>query len=280
MRPGPLISLGLSVIVGIVAVVFGRNWLDREASAALPPPTAEVIVEEVATVPILVAATSFERGDAVNANALDVVDWPEAFLPAGAMSDASELVLPDGSYPYSLGVIAAGEPIVPAKLSMQRPRETLAGLIEPGFRAVSIEVDDDTGVAGFVLPDHRVDVILSREQISRDGAKSFKPETLVQNVRVLAVDQQYTSDLDGASLARTVTLEVSPAQAGTLTAGADIGRLGLALRAKDDVSLAAPQRRTVSSRPRTPARSTASVRIIEGEEEKMVTAPVARSRTN
>lgn len=276
MRIGPIISLGLSIVIGIVAVVFGRTWLNNEAEAARP--AAEVVVEEVETQTILVATALIERGDALEDVLFEQRDWPVDFVPAGAMSDAGEIVLPDGSLPFALGTITPGEPILAAKISRTKPRDTLAGIIEPGFRAVSIEVDDATGVAGFVLPNHRVDVILSREILSPNTGANYRPETLVRNVRVLAVDQAFGEELDGATLARSVTLEVSPHQAGLLTAGADIGRLGLALRAEHDVSLAEPVRKPRRTTPvRRPSR--ASVRIIEGEEEKTVTTPVAAAKS-
>jgi len=275
MRIGPIISLVLSILVGIAAVVFGRTWLNNEAEASRSAP--EVIVEEVATTQILVAKAQIERGDAVEDTLVELVAWPEDFLPEGILNDPSDLILIDGGAPFALGTIAAGEPVLTAKISRTRPRDTLAGIIEPGYRAVSIEVDDATGVAGFVLPNHRVDVILSRELISQTGARNYRPETIVRNVRVLAIDQQFGDGLDGATLARSVTLEVSPTQAGLLTAGADIGRLGLSLRAEQDVSLAEPVRK---ARPAPVRRSsTAAIRVIEGEEEKTVTTPVARVRT-
>ncbi|MEO0881601.1 MAG: Flp pilus assembly protein CpaB [Pseudomonadota bacterium] len=275
MRIGPIISLGLSILVGIVAVFFGRSWLNTEAEAARPTP--EVVVEEVATQPILVAKALIDRGDALEAVLLEQRDWPVDFIPDGTFTDPSDFSLPDGRLPFALGAITPGEPILAAKISRTKPRDTLAGIIEPGYRAVSIEVDDATGVAGFVLPNHRVDVILSRELISPNSGPNFRPETIVRNVRVLAVDQAFGEELDGATLARSVTLEVTPNQAGLLTAGADIGRLGLALRAEKDVSLAEPVRQV---RRRAPVRrpSRASVRIIEGEEEKTVTTPVARAK--
>ncbi|MEM6900997.1 MAG: Flp pilus assembly protein CpaB [Pseudomonadota bacterium] len=277
MRIGPIISLGLSIVVGIVAVVFGRTWLSNEAEAARP--AAEVIVEEVQTEAILVATALINRGDALEDVLFEVKDWPADFIPAGVIKSPSELVLPNGTPTFALGTITPGEPILAAKISRSKPRDTLAGIIEPGFRAVSIEVDDATGVAGFVLPNHRVDVILSREIISRNGAENYRPETLVRNVRVLAVDQAFGDELDGATLARSVTLEVTPTQAGSLTAGADIGRLGLALRAEEDVSIAEPVVRRRRAAPvRRPSR--ASVRIIEGEEEKTVTTPVARAQAD
>ncbi len=282
MRTGPVISLILSVIVGLVAVVFGRSWLDREAEASLPPSGASPIALAPATTRILVARNLIERGTSLSEELVDYLEWPADFVPAGAVSEFAALVSESGGLAYARGVIVPGEPILSEKLTFQVPRETLASIIEPGFRAVSLEVTDATGVAGFVLPEHRVDVILSRELVNPNGSRSFRPETIVENVRVLGVDQNFSSELEGASLARTVTLEVSPDQAGALTAAADIGRIGLALRSKAEPAITEPEPAPLpvvvrqAPRPRRP--TTATVRIIEGEDEETVTTPVASSR--
>lgn len=282
MRTGPIISLILSVIVGLVAVVFGRSWLDSEAEASLPPGDAAQSIAAPVTTRIMVARNLIERGAGLTEEQVDYLDWPEAFVPAGAVTEFDALVSESGGLAYARGVIVPGEPILSEKLTFQVPRETLASIIEPGFRAVSLEVTDATGVAGFVLPEHRVDVILSRELINPNGSRSFRPETIVENVRVLGVDQTFSSELEGASLARTVTLEVSPEQAGTLTAASDIGRIGLALRSKSEPAITEPKPEPTpvvvrrAPRPRRP--TTATVRIIEGEDEETVTTPVASKR--
>lgn len=284
MRAGPIISLGLSILVGIAAVVFGRGWLNSEAEAARPD--AVVLTEAVAPVAltkIYVASTSIERGDTISVDALQLVDWPTDYVPHGAVTDAAQFINHDGSLPFSLGMIVAGEPVLLNKLSSQTVRDTLAQLIEPGYRAVSVEVDDATGVAGFILPDHRVDVNSFREVsegVNRDRVQ--RGYLLLSNVRVLAVDQSFAEGLDGAKVARTVTLQVTPEQAKALGVAVESGSIGLALRRADDETepsiVAAPPRRAVATY-RQPAKSAfANIRVIAGEDEETVSAPVAQSK--
>lgn len=280
MRTAPIVSLGLSIVVGIAAVVFGRGWLDSEADAANVP---AAVLEQVQTRDILVANTLIERGDLLTDKSFKIVSWPEEHLPEGYLSDTSMLTGADGNFPYALGVMVPGEPLLGGKLSPNAVRDTLAGLIEPGYRAVSIEVDDATGVAGFVLPDMRVDVnVFTEVGSNRSRQPQLQARTLLQDVRVLAVDQMFTESLEGAAPARTVTLQVTPAEARALGAASLGGQVGLALRAKGEVTILPPPPAPRRAAPRrsAPTKRTTTIRVIEGDTETTVTAPVARPETN
>lgn len=279
MRAGPIVSLILSILVGIAAVVFGRGWLNSEAEAARPVAQAVVEIEPTPLTKIYVANASIERGDVVSVDSLQLVDWPADYVPLGAISDPSDFTNPDGSLPFSLGVMVPGEPVLLNKLSSQTVRDTLAQLIEPGYRAVSVEVDDATGVAGFVLPDHRVDVNSFRElhsDTSRD--KIQRGELILSNIRVLAVDQNFAEGLEGAKPARTVTLQVTPQQANKLGVAVQAGTIGLALRrADDDAELTKPAPVRAAPARRAPAKPAfTSIRVIAGESEETVSAPVSQ----
>lgn len=280
MRAGPIVSLILSILVGIAAVVFGRGWLNSEAEAARPVVTAAT--EPVAApqlTEIYVANASIARGDAVSVDSLRLVEWPADYVPLGAVSDPSDFINPDGSMPFSLGVIVPGEPVLLNKLSSQTVRDTLAQLIDPGFRAVSVEVDDATGVAGFILPDHRVDVNSFREVFNAKGDREQRGELLLSDVRVLAIDQSFAEGQDGARLARTVTLQVTPEEANRLGVAVQAGTIGLALRrTDDDTKPVQALRRHTSQRRATPAKPRfTNIRVIAGEAEETVSAPVSRS---
>lgn len=278
MRAAPLISLALSIIVGIAAVVFGRGWLNSEADAANTP---VAIAAEVATQPILVVNDRLERGDLLTKASFKTVDWPVEHLPEGVLSEAQTILAADGSYPYALGLMLPGEPLIGAKLSPIAVRDTLDALIEPGFRAVSIEVNDASGVAGFVLPDARVDVNVFTETERRNGPSIVAVKTLLQDVRVLAVDQLFSENLEGAAVARTVTLQVTPEDAQALGAATLTGRIGLALRGRDDVTILppppAPTPRRVVTRRAAPRKTTTTIRVIQGEDEETVTTPVSQA---
>jgi len=283
MRIAPMISLGLSVIVGVLAVVFGRGWLTENAEAVDVQPS--IIIEEVETQPILIANLPIERGDLLTIDSFRETDWPVEHTPVGAITDINAILGEDGKFPYALGVMVPGEPLLRDKLSYAAVRDTLASVIEPGYRAASIRVNEVTGVAGFVLPDHRVDVnhyISYSDETT--GEERTSARTILSNVRVLGVDQLFAENVEGATPSRTVTLQVTPTQARILGRASEGGTLSLVLRPEDDVALdvapriEAPKPRTVARVTKAPmpaAQEFTSIRVIQGESEEIVDAPVA-----
>lgn len=279
MRIAPFISLGLSVIVGVAAVFLGRGWLSHEAVATNQP--AAILVQEVATQKVLVADMALERGQQLTSSAYRLVDWPVEYLPAGAITDTLMLSDSNGELPYALGFIVPGEPLLAGKLSQAAVRDTLAALIEPGFRAVSVKVDDASGVAGFVLPDHRVDVnVFTEKRDDHSGRLTVSAETLLYNIRVLAVDQNFQENLEGSAPARTVTLQVTPEQSRTLGLASQASEIGLALRPQGESPLEMePPIHTRRETPRVPNVKVkpkfSNIRVIQGDQEEIISAPVA-----
>jgi len=283
MRVAPMISLGLSVVVGVLAVVFGRGWLNDNAEAVVVP--AEVIVKEVETQSILIANLPIERGDLLTIESFRESEWPVDHTPAGAITDVSAILGEDGKLPYALGVMVPGEPLLLDKLSYSSVRDTLASVIEPGYRAASIRVDEVTGVAGFVLPDHRVDVNHYRQYTNElTGVQGTSARTILTNVRVLGVDQLFAENVEGASTSRTVTLQVTSEQAKVLGRASQDGTLSLVLRPEEDPTLEGaariekpkprPAPRPVKA-PAPAAQKFTAIRVIQGESEEVVNAPVA-----
>jgi len=282
MRIAPIISLVLSIVVGIAAVILGRGWLSNEAEATDSKPA--VVIEKVDTQKILVADIIIARGDLLTETAFRTVDWPVEHVPEGAIEDIRAIIGETGGFPYALGLIAPGEPLLTAKLSERAVRDTLPALIEPGFRAMSVEVNDVTGVAGFILPDHKVDVNVFKSRLNpiTDEQEPYA-QTLLQNIRVLAVDQKFQENLEGAAPARTVTLQVTPSQARRLGLASETTDIGLVLRPKKDEPLSEVrkprpvQRPAINRVPVKPVQKFTDIRIIQGDQEESVSAPVARS---
>jgi pilus assembly protein CpaB len=238
---------------------------------------------------VMVAARTIETGELLDPSMLKRMEWPESIVPDGTLGSEEEL--PEKA--YSRGLIVAGEPVNVSKLDMSGATLTLAGSIKPGMRAVSIVVRNDTGVAGFVLPGDRVDV---NEFMPREGRGSsyargnedmrisgdLIARPVLKNVSVLAVDQTFDSNLEGALPSNTVTLEVTPEGALALGAASQRGALGLALIGRDEEAelvVAAQEKVTKPAVVRAPARrkapTTAQVRVINGNQETEVTAPVS-----
>lgn len=276
MRIAPVISLVLSVIVGLAAVFFGRSWINNEADATDTP---AVIIQEVLTQSLLVVDAPIARGDLLTEASFRKVDWPLAHAPEGAVTDIKSILTEQGEFPFALGVMVPGEPLLTGKLSHTAVRDTLAGLIEPGFRAVSVEVTDASGVAGFILPDTHVDVNVFYEvENAGTGRLTQRARTLIEDVRVLAVDQSFSVNLEGAAPANTVTLQVTPSQAKAVGLAAQTSEIGLVLRPKGEETLEAPKpRRVVRRTPvqAVPVKRFTPIRVIQGEAEETVSAPIA-----
>ncbi len=286
MKVTPLISLGVSVMLGIGAVLIGRGYMmSRDTNADAQIPTAAV---EMST--ILVASTTIKMGETVDATMLDEVEWPTSMLPMGAITDPTLL----GEGKFARGLIAAGEPISYEKLDETRAMMTLASTIAPGMRAVSINVRKDTGVAGFVLPGDRVDVNEFIKKISSDSvigdvavSGEFLAKPVLKNVHVLAVDQAFNPGMEGAHPSSTVTLQVSADDALKLGVASQRGVLGLALISHEEdiqvekVERAKPVVRR-APRPRAPAvtkPSVTQVTVINGSKQTELSTPTSNQRS-
>lgn len=294
MRVTPIISLGLSVIVGIGAIVLGRVWLTDNADAsdsALAAITPSVVTRDVKTTKIAVLKEPVENGTQIDLELIEFVEWPTKFLPEGVITDKDALINADGSTPYTKGVVLAGEPLVMDKLSVQPQLTKLAARIEPGMRAISIKVTPDTGVSGLVLPGDRVDIASVQTLTNPTTLESRSTvRTVLRNVLVLAADQAFDPNIEGAKVARNVTVEVSAADAARLAIAEKSGTLFLTLRSEKEDEAPKPQpvaqTRPVPRQPRPPAPKPApkpkgpeftSVRIFEGDNSTIVKAPVASS---
>jgi pilus assembly protein CpaB len=203
-----------------------------------PPAQPVVVVPDTAPVrdpdtkTVIVAAKPLQFGTALTPEMLVEVQWPAASVPAGAFSSREALLGPGGQRTV-LTAIAKSEPILASKITGPGQRGSLSAVIEDGMKAVTIRVDDVLGVAGFVQPGDRVDVILTRNE--RAATASGKPaaglaysDVLLQSVRVLAIDQ-IAERAGQPKPAKAVTIEVTAEGAGKVTLGMEVGRLSLAL---------------------------------------------------
>ena len=287
MKLAPLISLGLSAVLGIAAVFLGRYYMSSNSNDAVAQMSAQVV--EMSSV--VVAAAAIEPGEEVSASNVKTLNWPTESIPEGVLTNAADL----SEILYARGLILPGEPIMFEKLDAAGNLLTLAAAIEPGMRAVSITVRSDTGVAGFVLPGDRVDVNEFIQREPGQSASSYGGDAVrvtadliarpvLKNVKVLAVDQTFESNLEGARPSSTVTLEVTPEGALRLGAVSMQGALGLALSGREEdadvITLvkAEPKKVPIVRRAAPKRATTATVRIINGDRETSVTAPVAQPK--
>ncbi|MDP3460442.1 MAG: Flp pilus assembly protein CpaB [Hyphomonas sp.] len=285
MKAAPLISLGVSVALGAGAIFFGRTLMSNEAPGALAS-----AAPAMAMTTILVSTSTVEPGAIIDPKFVKEVEWPERAVPEGALRNVSDL----GPKAYSRGLMVPGEPLLLPKIDTTGAVLTLAAGITPGMRAVSIVVRNDTGVSGFVLPGDRVDVNEFMELEDAGGrpegariSANILARPVLRHVKVLAVDQTFDANLEGAKPSQTVTLEVTPEDALALGAASQRAALGLALISRDEEAMVAaitPEKvvevkrvvQPVTVR-RAPVNTT--VRVINGSDDVQVSAPIARPET-
>jgi pilus assembly protein CpaB len=187
----------------------------------------------VATRGVLVASASLEPGTQLTAENVRWQEWPRSavdstFITQDAQPDIAKIV----AGAVVRAPLVAGEPLSTTKMVHADATGLMAAMVTPGMRAISIPISTETDAGGFILPNDRVDV-LSTLQIS-DSPRRFKARTILNSVRVLAVDQTFESKDQKTVLAKTATLELSPQQAELVERAQAAGPLSLALRALGD----------------------------------------------
>lgn len=243
MRRTTLLSFGVALVLALVSVLGVRYWLAEQRLQI--GAQSEAQAQRLPRNFIVVASTSMRFGDLLTTDKLERMEWANDKLPSGAFSEVTDLIgTSDETSRYVLSSIEKGEPIFASKVTVPGQRAKLSTAIAPGLKAVSIRVNDVLGVAGFVLPGDRVDILLTRSP-SNDAADSFV-DVLLQGVKVLAIDQTADDRRDQPSVVRTVTFEVTTEEAQMLTLGSTIGTLSLALRNLASLEADAIERVTLS----------------------------------
>jgi pilus assembly protein CpaB len=227
VRSSTIIMIAVAAVFGLLAVFVAQSWLNRQAEARLKSIDAEKKVT-VASRTLVVASRPLRFGAELNAAALQELPWASESVPAGSFASIQELI--SSGKRIVLSAIEPNEPILGSKITGSGQRATLSALIGEGKKASTVRVNDVDGVAGFVLPGDRVDVILSR-QIEKGSAVN---DVVLQNAKVLAVDQLADDRAEKPSVAKAVTLEVDIAGAQKLSLASQIGTLSLALRRAGD----------------------------------------------
>ncbi|NRB16412.1 MAG: Flp pilus assembly protein CpaB [Rhodobacteraceae bacterium] len=229
MRFSTVASFMIAVILAGLAAFGARNWLasERQSFANL----MQEQVQQVSEAPertIVVAMESISFGERLDKTKVREIEWVSSIVPDGSYEKIADLIIGDteDSARFALTNIAAGEPILATKVTIPGQRAKLSTALTPGMKAISIRVNDVLGVAGFVLPGDRVDVLLTR---GGRGVDNYV-DVLLQGVKVLAIDQTADDSKDQPSVVRTVTFEVNTIEAQKLVLGANVGTLSLALR--------------------------------------------------
>ena len=225
MNPQRLIVLGIALVAAAGAAFLVRGMMGGGAPVAQAKPAPVIAMSEV-----LVASVNLTPGQALTADQVRWEKWPSAtvdpsFITHDQVGNEEQAV--KGTVVRAM--ILPGQPIAKTSIVRGDASGFMAATLSEGMRAISITISADSSAGGFILPNDRVDVILTRKP-EGSSSRGFA-KTILSNLRVLAVDQTYRQDKDTRTvIGKTATVEVTPDQAETVAAATMSGQLSLALR--------------------------------------------------
>jgi pilus assembly protein CpaB len=244
-----LLLLGLALVMGIGAAFMANRWV-----------AAQLIGEEGADgTSVVAAAMAIPYGTKVERRHLKYVEIPNDVAPTGFFSKMETV---EGA--VSTTSIPRSEILISDRFAAHETGSTLAALVGENMRALTVRVNDVIGVAGFLLPGNRVDVLSSRKADNRRAVT----DTILHNIKVLAVDQSATTEQNEPVIVRAVTLEMSPEQAEILVKARTEGEIQLTLRNPlEKLAVAEPKpapKRVVRKARRAPRSTSTTVTVIRG----------------
>lgn len=224
------------MVLGIaLTAALGAAWIAKTIVSG--PREVETVEKTVGSTDVLVAATAINLGDSVRAEDLKWQQWPVEGVTPGLITRSAQ---PDAPTQLSGSVarapFIAGEPIKDQKLIKISEGGVMAAILPSGMRAISTPIREETSAGGFILPNDRVDVILSHK-IKVGSKEEPVSEAVLRNVRVLAIGQEIENK-DGEKVAtgKTATLELAPRQAELLALAQSMGEISLSLRSLADAT--------------------------------------------
>lgn len=226
--------LGLALLAAGLAAFVARNLVSK--------PDAAPVIQEVVKVPtndVLVAASDIAVGKRVGKSDLRWQEWPETAVNSRYITRKDD---PNAAEAFA-GTIARfalykGEPVSAQKLIDYAKSGFMSALLSPGMRAISTKISPETGAGGFILPNDRVDVLLTSQAGERGQRNSYSSSTLLLNIRVLAIDQSVSeADDKTVAIGKTATLEMSLTDAETFLRAVKEGTVTLALRSMADAEI-------------------------------------------
>jgi len=210
---------------GVAALLAGR-------SEPPPPPVQVQVPAKLDTVDVLVARSDIGVGHSLGGQDVQWQAWPASAMNAQYIrksDNPNAITSLAGS--ITRAPFGSGEPIREAKLIRANGSGYMAAIVQPGMRAIAIDISPESGVAGFILPNDRVDVLLTRSEKMANNQDVFSSEIILSDVRVLAIDQ--TVEEKGGQkvvVGKIATLELAPRRAETLALARRLGTISLALR--------------------------------------------------
>lgn len=261
--------IAFAVVFGLLAVFIAQAWLSNQADMQAKHMQANKT--PVSTQTVVVAKQALRFGTELDASMLREVPWPAEAMPTGAFAKINDVMT--GGRRVVLAAIETNEPLLALKITGAGQRATLSALVKPGMKAVTIRVNDVEGVGGFVLPGDHVDVVLTR-QLEKGSATT---EVVLQNTRVLAVDQTADERMFKAAVAKSVTLEVDTVEAQKVWLASSVGNLSLLLRKAGETAEVSTRKITLkdlgSNETVAAEKSTATVAVTRASSRQEYTVP-------
>ncbi len=224
MNVRSILLVVVALAVAGVTAIMARSWLG--ANQAQP---VQVVAAPQSSTKILVAAVNMPIGRIVEAEDLRWQSWPddavsENYLKQGVVKIESLLgkVVRHG--------MTIGEPVTQLRLVGPGERGFMAAILSPGMRAITVPINATSGIAGFIFPGDRVDLILTHSPRDGDGKQRRASETVMRNVRILAVDTRTNDQTTTPALGKTVTIEVTPKIVEKIAVLQRVGAISLSLR--------------------------------------------------
>ena len=228
MKSTRIIVLVLALVAGLSAAWLAKGMLGGKKQVKVAKPKLE-------TVKVLTASSDISLGNVLEQKSLKWQEWPKASVTPSLVTKAKQpKAIKEFTGATARASFVSGEPILSRKVVLSGKGGFMSAILPAGMRAVSTKISAATSAGGFILPNDRVDVILTR----KGPSKRFVSDAILSNVRVLAIDQKI-EDLDDkgkskTAVGKTATLELSPQQAEVLAMAQRMGTLSLALRSLKD----------------------------------------------
>ena len=239
MKAARLVVLGVAVAAGGIAAYLA-------AGSKAPPPAPVAAVPVLETVEVLVAKSDLTRGQVIQNSDVGWQSWPKDAANSNFIKKSDR---PDAINDFVGAIVRvsmlAGDPIRGPYVVMAKGSGFMAAILPKGMRAVAVDISADSGAGGFILPDDRVDVVLTRHDKSAEkatGVEKYVSDTILRNVRVLAVDQTIDPKGDAkTALGKTATLELTESQAEMIELSHQLGTISLTLRSLLDSASSLPE---------------------------------------
>lgn len=246
-----------SLLVSLVGLAVAGSSVYFARAALQLPVSRAAVRPDAALVQVAVARADIPFGAAIEPQMVEMQKWPRDALPVGAFTNLSKIVPTLGGEPRrAKSPLSAGQILLASQVSNFGEKVTIVATLGQNARAMTISVDVVSGVGGFVTPGDRVDIIV----LTKGNGSGMRAMTILQDIRVIGVDQMASENKDKPQVARTVTVEVTPEQGQRLALAQNVGKLSLTLRSVNDVHDAPLQETTLADLMQSDAAKGAPVR--------------------